>query len=100
VRGYEFESLGPTNADGEVIGGSHLFDASLEVDYLFKAQWAIAAFADIGNAFNNTDFNLKTGVGIGVRWYSPVGPIRFDVAHPLDNPDENFRIHIGLGPDL
>lgn len=100
VRGYEYASLGPTNENGEVIGGSHLFDASLEFDYLFKAQWAIAAFADIGNAFNDTDFDLKTGIGIGVRWYSPVGPIRFDIAHPLDNPDENFRIHIGLGPDL
>lgn len=100
VRGYEFESLGPTDADGDVIGGSHVFDASLEFDYLFKPQWAVAAFADIGNAFNETDFDLKTGVGIGIRWYSPVGPIRFDVAHPLDNPDENFRIHISLGPDL
>jgi translocation and assembly module TamA len=100
VRGYEFESLGPTNDDGEVIGGSHLFAASLEIDYLFKPQWAVAAFADIGNAFNETDYDLKVGIGIGVRWYSPVGPIRLDFAHPLDDPDEDVRIHISLGPDL
>ena len=100
VRGYEFESLGPTNDDNDVIGGSHLFTASLEIDYLFRPKWAVAAFADIGNAFNETDYDLKAGIGIGVRWYSPVGPIRLDFAHPLDDPDEDFRIHISLGPDL
>jgi len=100
VRGYEFESLGAMDADGDVIGGSHLIDASLEIDYLFKDKWAVAAFVDSGNAFNDSDIELKTGVGIGIRWYSPVGPIRLDVAHPLDNPDEDFRIHISLGPDL
>lgn len=100
VRGYEFETLGPVDADGEVIGGSHQFDASLEIDRLFREKWAIAVFVDAGDAFDDTDIELNTGVGIGFRWYSPVGPIRLDFAHPLDNPDEDFRIHIGLGPDL
>ena len=43
---------------------------------------------------------FSSGVGVGVRWYSPVGPIRVDVAHPLDDPDRDFRLHIVLGPDL
>lgn len=100
VRGYEYESLGPVDDEGEVIGGSHQIDASLEIDYFLRNKWAIAAFVDTGDAFNDTDIELSTGVGIGIRWYSPVGPIRLDFAHPLDNPDEDFRIHISLGPDL
>ena len=100
VRGYDFESLGPTDSTGAVIGGSHLIDVSLEIDRLFRDKWAVAVFVDGGDAFNNTHIKLNTGVGIGLRWYSPVGPIRLDLAHPLDDPDKDFRIHISLGPDL
>lgn len=100
VRGYEFQSLGPTNADGAVIGGSHQVDLSLEIDRLFRDKWAIAAFVDSGTAFDETDFDFSTGVGLGVRWYSPLGPIRLDFAHPLDDPDTSLRVHISLGPDL
>ena len=100
VRGYDFESLGPRDSSGAVIGGSHLIDFSLEIDHLIRDKWAIALFADAGDAFNNTYIKLNTGVGIGLRWYSPVGPIRLDFAHPLDDPDKDFRIHISLGPDL
>lgn len=100
VRGYDFETLGPVNADGEVIGGSHQVTASLELDRAFANSWAFAVFADTGSAFNGSDIELSSGVGLGLRWYSPVGPIRVDIAHPLDNPDEDIRLHISLGPDL
>jgi len=100
VRGYAFESLGPTNADGEVIGGSHLIEASVEFDRMLTDKWSIAAFADTGSAFSSKKPEFSTGVGIGIRWYSPVGPLRLDFAHPLDDPDQRLRVHIVLGPDL
>lgn len=100
VRGYGFEEIGPLNADGDVIGGSYRIDGSVEIDWLFRDQWALALFVDAGDAFNNTDVDLKTGAGFGLRWYSPVGPIRLDFAHPFDDPDKDLRVHISLGPDL
>lgn len=100
VRGYEYESIGPLNDAGEVIGGSNLATFSVEIDRLVRENWAIAVFADTGSAFNDSDADFKTGVGIGVRWFSPFGPVRLDVAHPLDDPDTDVRFHITLGPDL
>lgn len=100
VRGYDFESLGPVDENGAVIGGSYLLEGTLEVDRLVRGNWAVAAFVDSGSAFNNLEPDFSTGVGFGVRWYSPVGPVRLDFAFPLDDPDRDFRLHIVLGPDL
>jgi translocation and assembly module TamA len=100
VRGYDYETIGPLNDDGDVIGGSRLATLSVEIDRLVHDDWAVAVFVDSGSAFNDSDIDLKTGVGIGVRWFSPFGPIRFDIAHPLDDDDTDYRFHITLGPDL
>ena len=102
VRGYDYKSLGPTDAEGKVVGGSDLLVGSVEIDQRVLDNWSVAAFVDMGNAFDNfQNLSLKTGVGAGIRWYSPLGPIRFDVGVPLDkNAPDSFRIHITLGPDL
>jgi translocation and assembly module TamA len=102
VRGYEFKSLGPTDELGLVVGGTHLAVFSYEIDQLIRENWSVAAFVDAGNAFNSfNDMNLEAGVGIGVRWFSLLGPIRFDVAFPLaDDAPDDWRVHITLGPDL
>jgi translocation and assembly module TamA len=102
VRGYAYKSLGPTDPFGNVVGGENLLVGSIELDQKFADNWALAAFIDSGNAYDELkDFNTATGVGVGIRWISPLGPIRFDVAIPLekDAPDD-YRIHITLGPDL
>lgn len=100
VRGYGFETLGPLDQLGTVTGGSHLVEASVELERMIKDQWSVALFADTGSAFNGTDINLSSGIGLGVRWYSPVGPIRLDFAHPLDQSSRSIRLHFSLGPDL
>lgn len=100
VRGYDFETIGPLDAEGNVTGGKNLTVLSLEADWLVSGNWAVAVFADSGSAFNGSDIDMKTGIGVGLHWYSPVGPIRVDLAHPLDDPDSNYRLHITFGPDL
>jgi translocation and assembly module TamA len=102
VRGYDYESLGPTDENGNVIGGSHKLIGSVELDQMVWRNWSVAAFVDTGNAFDSfANLRTKTGAGAGIRWYSPLGPVRVDLAFPLDKdaPDD-WRIHVTLGPDL
>ncbi|MGA7436737.1 MAG: autotransporter assembly complex family protein [Luteibacter sp.] len=101
VRGYDFESIGPRNAYGRVIGGESLLVGSTEVEHYFTRNWGMAAFVDAGNAFTGTDYHPRVGAGLGVRWLSPVGMIRFDVAVPVQDKNEHgIHLHVVIGPDL
>ncbi|MDB6051772.1 MAG: rane protein [Pseudomonas sp.] len=100
VRGYDYQTLSPTNSDGDRVGGRYMVAGSVEYQYSIAEKWRIATFVDQGNAFNSLQLpSLKTGVGIGIRWVSPVGPIRLDVAHALDD-DGGIRLHFSMGPEL
>ena len=95
VRGYVFNSLGPTGIFDAVIGGRSLFEASAELRVRVTDTIGIVPFFDAGNAFASTfpDFNepLYSSVGLGLRYFTAVGPIRLDVAFPLER-------HAGNGP--
>lgn len=100
VRGYDYQSLSPTNSDGDRIGGRYQLAVSAEYQYSLTDKWRVATFIDQGNAFNSLELpSLKSSVGLGVRWVSPVGPIRVDLAHPLDD-DGGVRLHFSMGPEL
>ncbi len=100
IRGYDFESLGVINNEGKVIGGKHLLEFSAEYEYPVYEKWSIAAFVDTGNAFDDiATSDFKVGVGAGVRWRSPIGPVRFDIGVP-DGDTKDFHIHLSIGPDL
>jgi translocation and assembly module TamA len=100
VRGYGYQELSPKNSDGDAIGGQYLTVASIEADYLFYKNFGMATFFDVGNAGNDVSTGLKKGVGIGLRYRSPVGMIRVDVAHALDDGADGFHLHISIGADL
>lgn len=100
VRGYAFQSLSPENAAGDNIGGSYLTVASVEVDRLVFSDFGLAAFYDYGGTGNRFGEGLRGALGIGLRYRSPVGMIRIDLAHPIDDDGTNFRFHLSLGPDL
>lgn len=96
VRGYGPEQLSNNN-----VGSNHLLTASVEYEHRFLPNWSVAGFVDIGNAFNDwSDPELKTGVGLGLRWYSVVGPVRIDVAQARDFTGQPLRVHLSVGTPL
>lgn len=99
VRGYDYQTLSPEDRQGNKVGGRYLVVGSAEYQYPVAERWRIAAFVDRGNAMDSLNAAMKTGAGIGVRWVSPVGPIRLDLAKALDDPG-GFRIHFSMGPEL
>ena len=102
VRGYAYQSLGPKNGKGELIGGKSMLAGSAELRYRINSSLGLAAFVDAGNAYAsmlpNID-NLKFGVGGGVRYLTPVGPLRVDLAFPVtpSKDDSWFALYVGLG---
>ncbi len=100
VRGYGYKKLGPLDASGNVIGGKNLLTYSVEMEHSLFEQWSGALFYDSGTATNSfTNIALHSGVGVGVRWSSLFGQIRFDVAKALDE-NGGWRIHFSMGADL
>lgn len=100
VRGYAYQSLGPRDEDGAVIGGKYLSVASVELDCLCFGDYGLAAFYDYGGASDNPGGDRVRGLGAGFRWRTAIGMLRIDLAHPLDDPDGGVRLHIGIGAEL
>ncbi|UCZ77510.1 autotransporter assembly complex protein TamA [Dickeya zeae] len=102
IRGYKYKSISPRDSDGKLTGASKLATGSLEYQYNVTGKWWGAVFIDSGEAVNDlARTNLKTGAGIGVRWASPVGPVKLDIARPIgDNDKRGLQFYIGLGPEL
>ncbi len=100
LRGYRYQSLGPVDSSGEVVGGKHLAIASLEYEHRLDKGFSLAAFYDYGNAFNELPIDAVAGAGLGLRWRLPIGALRLDVAFALDRPGNPARLHLTIGPDL
>lgn len=102
IRGYKYKDISPRDSDNKLTGASKLATGSFEYQYNVTGKWWGAAFIDSGEAVNNIkDSDIKTGAGVGVRWSSPVGPIKFDIASPIGDKDKHgVQFYIGLGPEL
>src|SRR5690606_16786878 len=95
-----YQSLGPQDENGARVGGRYLLVASAELEVRIVGAYGAALFFDAGNAGDSPRPELSRGVGIGARWRSPVGVVGIDIAHPLDDPDTDFRLHLSVGSDL
>jgi translocation and assembly module TamA len=100
IRGFDYQQIGDLNAEDKVIGGKYEAIASAEYEHYFLQKWGAAVFVDAGDAFTQ-QFATNVGAGIGVRWKSPLGLVRLDIARPLVSDfDHSWRIHLVIGPDL
>lgn len=100
LRGFGHQTLGPPNALGNVGGGKYLAVGSFEYEKHLFGEFGVAGFVDAGNAFNASDFELAAGVGVGLRWRSPVGLVRVDLAQPVAGDGDGLRLHLTIGPEL
>lgn len=103
IRGYGYQNVGPHRPNGDITGGLSYFVTSAELRTRVTDTVGLVGFVDAGNAYSERfpDFAdpLKVGVGAGVRYLTPIGPIRLDVAVPLDKrkDDPDFGIYVGIG---
>jgi translocation and assembly module TamA len=108
IRGYRYQSVGPQFPDGNPIGGTAINAGSAEFRQRIGTNFGAAVFVDAGNVSRNLNpLNgaLRFGAGAGVRYYTPIGPLRVDVAVPLNKRpktatsrgDDSFEVYIGLG---
>jgi len=103
LRGYKFESIGISNTNNKIIGGSNMVLASAETDLRFSQYLGIGLFSDAGQVTDSgLPDKLKIGAGLGLRGFTPVGTAKLDIAWPIseDNYNQNWRIHFSIGLDL
>ncbi|WP_420394109.1 autotransporter assembly complex protein TamA [Acuticoccus sp.] len=103
IRGYPYKGVGPRDDDDDVVGGRSYLEGSLEARIRVTDKIGVVPFVDVGNAFEDElpDFSepLKVGVGLGLRYRTGLGPLRADVAFPLDpfDGDPAVAFYLGLG---
>jgi translocation and assembly module TamA len=103
VRGYAYRNIGVVTPAGEVIGGRSLIEASAEIRARVSDGIGVVAFADAGyvgeESFPDFAEDLRVGVGAGLRYYTGLGPIRLDLAVPLDRQrdDPSVAFYVGIG---
>ncbi len=104
IRGFGYKQISSKDSKtNKLTGASRLATFTAEYQYQFYSNWWGATFYDVGlasHSFNKKD--IHSGAGIGLRWASPIGAIKFDIASPIKQPNDNKSIHfyVGLGTEL
>ncbi|MGE0420565.1 MAG: autotransporter assembly complex family protein, partial [Acetobacteraceae bacterium] len=102
VRGYRYQSIGPQFPSGNPTGGNAVAAGTIEFRQRILDKYGVVAFIDTGQVSNDgKPFSgaWHAGAGVGARYYTPIGPIRLDVAVPLNRPPggDSFELYIGIG---
>ncbi len=102
VRGYGFRSIGVDDGFGNIIGGRYLLEGSLEARAKVTESIGVVGFLDggyvAGDEFPGIE-DLRLGAGVGLRYYTGLGPLRLDVAVPLNKRegDPDYAVYVGIG---
>ena len=99
VRGYSFNSLGPEDDNGNVIGGRHLVFGSIEVERRVWNRVALAAFVDAGNALDVFELDVEVSAGAAFNIHTPIGTLRIGAARSITE-SRDWRFHLSIRPDL
>lgn len=104
IRGYGYQLVGPLDAAKDPIGGRSVVEFSTEARWRVTKSFGLVAFVDGGNAYSTStpkpSEGLQWGAGLGVRYYTPIGPVRADIALPLNKRpgiDDSFQVYFSLG---
>ncbi|MEA2777767.1 MAG: translocation and assembly module TamA [Acetobacteraceae bacterium] len=102
VRGYRFQTLGPQFADRKPTGGTAISTGTVELRQRILGSYGVVGFVDVGQVTSNGapfTSNWHAGAGVGARYYTPIGPIRLDVAVPLNKlpGGDTLELYIGIG---
>ncbi len=101
IRGYSYDKIGDRDSTGANIGGDRMYYLSTEYEYFFTDSMAAAVFVDAGDAYSADKGKIKVGAGSGFHYYSPIGPIRLDVAHGFDDDlGDKYRLHLNIGSEF
>jgi translocation and assembly module TamA len=103
VRGYAFQSVGPLDQNNDPLGGRSVIELAMEMRVRITDDIALVPFIDAGNVYDDSWPDLSEGLlwaaGLGVRYHTDIGPLRLDVATPINGrpSDDLFQFYVSLG---
>lgn len=104
VRGYEFQRVGPLDDESDPTGGRSVSEIGAELRFLLTDNIGVVPFLDGGQVYQTTlpsfDDEFRWAMGLGLRYQTPIGPIRLDVAFPINRRagvDDRFQIYVSIG---
>jgi translocation and assembly module TamA len=99
IRGFAYQSVSPRQ-NSEIIGGKYIATGAMEYNYQFLPNWRAALFVDAGTATNDFSEKLSVGAGFGIRYLTPIGPIRINHAWGVSKQSKSTRLSIVIGPEI